>query len=570
MHKICYERWLSHKMEDADLTKELLLIKDEPNGIKERFAIDLSFGTAGMRGVIGAGTNRMNIYTVRRASQGFANFLKKGNSSPIVAIAYDSRNKSQLFATEAARVLAANGVRVFIFPALQPVPLLSFALRQLLCSAGIVITASHNPAKYNGYKVYGADGCQMNTENAGLVLKEIERLDIFDDAKTMAFDDGLQSGIISYIGNDVLTDYNSSVLAQSIYPSALKNTGLKVVYSPLNGSGNLPVRRVLKSCGLLNVAIVPQQELPDGNFPTCPYPNPEIRQALELGLQLAENTGADLMLATDPDADRVGIAVRASDGTYHLLSGNEVGVLLLNYICDGRKQAGTLPKNAVVVKSIVSTPMANVVAAHHGVHCQDVLTGFKYIGEYILNLEKNGEENRFIFGFEESYGYLAGSYVRDKDAVVASMLICEAAAHYKELGQSLYSVMQNLYKKFGHYLNQVESFDFEGLSGMDKMNDIMAKLRKNPPKEIGGLAVVEIADYSTGKRNFLKTATQQSLGLPKANVLAFTLLGGSLVTVRPSGTEPKIKVYFSITEKTQSAAQALRQILGEAVKPLLG
>lgn len=570
MHIIRYNRWLDHSMEDADLTAELHSIKDDADAIRERFAIDLSFGTAGMRGVIGTGTNRMNIYTVRRATQGLANFLKKDRGgAPSIAVGYDSRNKSKLFAWEAARVLAASGVSVHIYPTLEPVPILSFAVRQLRCDAGIMITASHNPAKYNGYKVYGADGCQMNTEHAGAVMNEIERLDIFDDAQLTDFDTALAAGRIAYIGNEVLEAYYENVRAQTIRPGILAQAGLSVVYSPLNGSGNVPVRRVLADCGLSHITVVPEQEMPDGNFPTCPYPNPEIREALALGLQLAEKTEADLMLATDPDADRVGIAVRDNKGTYHLMSGNEVGVLLLAYICNGRLDAGTMPKKPVLVKSIVTTPMADAVAAHYMVECDNVLTGFKYIGERILHLEKAGQESRFIFGFEESYGYLAGTYVRDKDAVVAAMLICEAAAFYKSLGISLYEAMKELYSTFGHYLNEVESFEFEGLAGMEKMNELMAQLRATPPKEIGGLAVQQIADYQACTHTDLQTGKAARLDLPASNVLAYTLSGGSLVTVRPSGTEPKIKVYYAIREKTADAALGLRKTLGAAMHPML-
>lgn len=570
MHIIRYNRWLEHPMEDAELSAELDSIKNDPEAIRERFAIDLSFGTAGMRGVIGAGTNRINIYTVRRATQGLANFLlKSGEKNPSVAVSFDSRIKSDLFARESARVLAANGVKVHLYPVLEPVPILSFAVRHLGCSAGIMITASHNPAKYNGYKVYGGDGCQMNTEHAGMVMNEIERLDIFDDAKITGFDEAVATGAISYISDDVLEAYYKNVIAQTIRPGILGQAGLSVVYSPLNGSGNVPVRRVLADCGLTGITVVPEQEKPDGNFPTCPYPNPEIHEALALGLQLAEKTGADLMLATDPDADRVGIAVRDKKGQYHLMSGNEVGVLLLDYICSGRLDAGTMPREPVLAKSIVSTPMADVVAAHYNVECNNLLTGFKYIGERILHLEQAGQAGRFIFGFEESYGYLAGTYVRDKDAVVASMLICEAAAFYKSLGISLYEAMGELYGRFGHYLNEVESFEFEGLAGMEKMDDLMAQLRATPPVEIGGLVVEALADYQTHTKTDMATGKQSPLSLPASNVLAYTLKGGSLVTVRPSGTEPKIKVYYAIRSKTADAARGLYKTLAAAMHPIL-
>lgn len=570
MHIIQYKRWLEHTMDDPDLTKELQNLENDNHAIREQFAIDLSFGTAGMRGVIGVGTNRINIYTVRRATQGLANFLKNSRSQSLsVAIGYDSRIKSDLFARETARVLAAAGIQVYLYPQLEPVPILSFATRQLNCSAGIMVTASHNPAKYNGYKVYGSDGCQMNTESAGEVMNEIERLDIFDDVQVADFDASIASGIISYISDEILEDYYKHVLAQTIRPGLLEKADLSVVYSPLNGAGNVPVRRVLADCGLKNITIVPEQEHPDGHFSTCPYPNPEIKEALALGLALAEKTQADLMLATDPDADRVGIAVRDKQGQYHLMSGNEVGVLLLSYISRGRKDLGNMPKNPILVKSIVSTPMADEVAAHHGIECHNVLTGFKYIGEKILRLEQAHEENRFILGFEESYGYLVGTYVRDKDAVVASMLICEAAAFYKNLGLSLYEAMEELYQQFGHYLNEVESFEFDGLAGMDKMQEIMAQLRRTPPKEIGGLRVNFVSDYQTHTKTNVQQGTTSVLDLPAADVLSYTLEGGSVVIVRPSGTEPKVKVYYSIRENSRQAAEKLRQVLSTAMHPML-
>lgn len=570
MHIIRYNRWLAQPLEDPDLTAELQGIKDDTEAIRDRFAIDLSFGTAGMRGVIGAGTNRMNIYTVRRATQGLANFVKRRNTtSPSVAISYDSRIKSELFAREAARVLAASGVRVHLYQQLEPVPCLSFAVRHLGTDAGIMITASHNPAKYNGYKVYGPDGCQMTTADAGDVLGEIEKLDIFDDISIEPFGDAVAAERILYIPKTVLEAYYQHVRAQAMRPQLLAQAGLKLVYSPLNGAGNVPVRRVLADCGLTAVTVVPEQEKPDGNFPTAPYPNPEIREALDLGLRLAKRTGADLMLATDPDADRVGIAVRDAAGEYHLMSGNEVGVLLLDYLCKARRELGTMPENPVAVKSIVSTPMADEVAKHHGVECDNVLTGFKYIGERILNLEKQGQAGRFIFGFEESYGYLAGTYVRDKDAVVAAMLICEAAAWYKTQGLTLYEAMDALYAEYGRYLNKVESFEFEGLAGMAKMDEIMAQLRNTPPAEIAGLQVLSIADYQSHVRLNTQTGAEAVLELPASNVLAYTLSGGSLVTVRPSGTEPKVKVYYAVREQSLQTAEALHQKLAAAMRPML-
>ena len=563
-----YNRWLAQPLEDADLTRELQSIKGDDEAIRDRFAIDLSFGTAGMRGVIGAGTNRMNIYTVRRATQGMANtLLNRHDGVPSVAIAYDSRIKSGLFAREAAAVLAANGIRVHLYPALEPVPVLSFAVRYLETAAGVMITASHNPAKYNGYKVYGPDGCQMNTASAGAVLAEIEQLDIFDGIATMSFDDAVEQELVQFIDNEVLQAYYEAVEAQAIRPGLLAKSPLKVVYSPLNGAGNVPVRRVLRDCGLADITVVPEQEKPDGNFPTAPYPNPEIREALTLGIALAEETRADLMLATDPDADRVGTAVRDKTGAYRLLSGNEMGVLLLDYICKGRKEAGTLPENPITIKSFVSTPMADAVAKKQGVQVINVPTGFKFIGEQILGLENRHQAGRFIFGFEESYGYLAGTHVRDKDAVVASMLICEMAAWYHGQGLSLYEAMEALYAEYGRYLNEVESFEFDGLAGMEKMEALMAGLRKTPPAALGSLAVEAVADYQAGTRTTTATGAAEKLDMPATNVLEYTLAGGSTVIVRPSGTEPKIKVYYAVRAATLPQAQETRTMLGEAIKP---
>lgn len=570
MHIIQYNRWASINMEDPDLKAELNEIKDDAEAIRDRFAIDLSFGTAGMRGVIGVGTNRMNIYTVRKASQGLANMLiNSGAKNPSVAIGYDSRIKSDLFAQECAGVLAAAGVNVWIYPQLEPVPALSFAVRQLGCSAGVMVTASHNPAKYNGYKVYGPDGCQMTSESAGAVMNEISRLDIFDDIECMPFKTALEKGLVRYISPDVLELFYKSVLTQSVYPGVIAQSGIRLVYSPLNGAGNIPVRTVLARAGLTEIYVVPEQEHPDGNFPTAPYPNPEVHEALDLGLKLAQRAGADLLLATDPDADRVGIAVRTTTGEYHLLSGNEVGVLLLDYICSGRMQAGTMPKKPVLVKSIVSTPMADAVASRYGVETNNMLTGFKYIGERIAQLEKKGEAKRFIFGFEESYGYLAGTHVRDKDAVVASLLICEMAAWYKTRGTNLYDAMQALYQSYGCYLNEVDSFEFEGLSGMTKMDDIMINLRENAPAAIGGAKVVSIADYQQRTVLDVESGKTTPLTLPAANVLAYTLEGGSLITVRPSGTEPKIKLYFAVKAASFEEARAQRTAFTETMKPML-
>ena len=554
-----YQRWCSASLEDPALTRELKEIAGQEDQIKERFAVALKFGTAGLRGILGAGSNRMNIYVVRQATQGLANWVKTQGGSQLVAISYDSRINSDVFAREAACVLAANGIKVRIYDALMPVPALSFATRYYHANAGIMITASHNPAKYNGYKAYGPDGCQMTDDAAAVVYAQIQKTDILTGAAWMPFEEGKAKGLIAYVGEDCKEALYDAIKARSVRPGLCRTAGLKLVYSPLNGSGLVPVTRVLHDIGITDITIVPEQEYPDGNFPTCPYPNPEIFEALRLGLELAEKSGADLMLATDPDADRVGIAIRCPDGTYELVSGNEVGVLLLDYICQGRIEKGTMPKNPVAVKSLVSTPLADKVAAHYGVEMRNVLTGFKWIGDQIARLEAAGEVDRFILGFEESYGYLAGSYVRDKDAIVGSMLICEMAAYYRSVGSSIKERLEEIYAQYGRYLNKVDSFEFPGLSGMDKMAGIMSGLRSNPPTEIGGYKVEKVTDY----QNTAET------GLPAANVLVYALDGGATVIVRPSGTEPKIKTYFTTLGKTLAEAEAQKEALAAALKPIL-
>lgn len=554
-----YKRWLAADLEDPALKAELEKIAGQDEEIKDRFAVALKFGTAGLRGVLGAGSNRMNIYVVRQATQGLANWVKTQGGNQLVAISYDSRINSDVFAKTAACVLAANGIRVRIYDALMPVPALSFATRYYQANAGIMVTASHNPAKYNGYKAYGPDGCQMTDDAAAVVYAEIQNTDILTGAKLISFEEGVASGLISYVGDDCKEALYDAIKARSVRPGLCKTAGLKLVYSPLNGSGLVPVTRVLSDIGIDDVTIVPEQKYPDGNFPTCPYPNPEIFEALRLGLELAKSTGADLMLATDPDADRVGIAIKCPDGSYELVSGNEVGVLLLDYICQGRIEKGTMPKNPVAVKSIVSTPLADAVAASYGVELRSVLTGFKWIGDQIANLEAAGEVDRFIFGFEESYGYLAGPYVRDKDAIIGSMLICEMAAYYRSIGSSIKERLEAIYAKFGRYLNKVDSFEFPGLSGMDKMAGIMESLRKNPPTEIAGYRVVKVTDYKKSEET----------GLPAANVLIYALEGGATVVVRPSGTEPKIKTYFTTLGKDLAEAEAQKAKLAEALKPIL-
>lgn len=561
-----YERWLAEKLDDPDLTEELKSIEGKPEEINDRFYRNLEFGTGGLRGVIGAGTNRMNVYTVRKATQGLANYLNKHTSGGAsVAIAHDSRIKSDLFAREAAAVLAANGVTAHLYPELMPTPSLSFAVRYLHCDAGICVTASHNPSKYNGYKAYGSDGCQIALEMADEVLAEINSLDIFKDVKHMDFETAVKEGKIVYIPDEVVDAFLDAVYSQSVMKDI--DGGLKVVYTPLNGTGRKCVTRILDRIGIKDIAIVPEQEFPDGNFPTCPFPNPEIREALQKGLELCEKVEPDLLLATDPDADRCGIAVRQG-GEYVLMSGNEVGVLLMDFIARKRLQNGTMPKNPVVVSTIVSTDMTQSVAKEYGIELRSVLTGFKYIGDQIAMLEEAGEADRYIFGFEESYGYLSGSYVRDKDAVDASMLICEMALDYKREGKTLVDAMHDLYEKHGYYSNSLLNFAFEGEDGMKKMDSIMDTLRNNPPAVIAGYPVMGWSDYEESKR--YDGGSVSEIKLPKSNVLEYRLENGSKLMVRPSGTEPKIKVYLSARAATKAQSEGIIEELKSAGKTVLG
>ena len=553
-----YKRWAGMDLIDPDLNAELNSIEGDEEAIKDRFAVALKFGTAGLRGTLGAGTNRMNIWVVRQATQGVADWVKTEGGNQTVAISYDSRLKSWDFAKEAAGVLAANGINVRIYDALMPVPALSFATRFYNCNAGIMVTASHNPAQYNGYKAYGPDGCQMTDDAAAVVYDSIQKTDVLTGAKYMSFAEGVEKGLIKFVGDDCKEAFYAAIEERQVRPGLCKTAGLKLVYSPLNGTGLIPVTRVLKDMGITDITIVPEQEYPNGYFTTCSYPNPEIFEALEKGLALAKETGADLMLATDPDADRVGIAMKCPDGSYELVSGNEMGVLLLDYIASSRIENGTMPEKAVAVKSLVSTPLANEVAKHYDVELRETLTGFKWIGDQIARLEADGEVDRFIFGFEESYGYLAGPYVRDKDAVVASMLICEMAAYYRSIGSSIKEHLEEIYKQYGRFLNEIDSFSFPGLSGMDKMVGIMDDLRKNPLKEIAGISVAEFIDYED-------TA---STGLPKSNVLRFNLENGETVIVRPSGTEPKIKIYYTTKGADLKEAKAHRENLSNSVKSI--
>ena len=564
-----YKLWLEKAVEDVDLLTELKSVDGDDHEINDRFYRNLAFGTGGLRGVIGAGTNRLNIYTIRRATQGLADYVNEAFENPSVAIAYDSRIKSDVFAQNAAGVLAANGIKVYIYSELMPTPMLSFAVRELKCNAGIVVTASHNPAKYNGYKVYGDDGCQMTLEAAEIVLNKINSVDMFEGVKISQFEDGLASGMIEYIKQDVLEAYYNNVIAQGLNVELCATSGLKVVYTPLNGAGNKPVRNILNRIGIKDVVVVPEQENPDGNFTTCPYPNPEITEALSLGLKLSETEKPDLLLATDPDGDRVGIAVPSDDG-YELFSGNEVGAMLLEYICSERTRQGTMPKNPVTVKTIVTTDLVRAIAKEYNVEVFEVLTGFKFIGEQIGFLEDKGEENRYIFGFEESYGYLAGSYVRDKDAVVGSMLICEMAAFYRTKGISMIQARENMYKKYGVYVHTQKSFTCEGKTGMKKMKEIMGGLRENSPAEIGGLKVTKVSDYIKSVSVDTETGEQTQISLPKSDVLVFELTDGASAIIRPSGTEPKIKVYYTTTGAEKASVEKIEVKISEDFQRILG
>ena len=553
-----YQRWLAADLQDADLSPELRKIQGNDEEIKDRFAVSLQFGTAGLRGVLGAGTNRMNIYVVAQATQGLANWVKTQGGTQTVAISFDTRLKSDVFSKTAAGVLAANGIKVRIYDAAMPVPALSFATRYYNCNAGIMVTASHNPAKYNGYKAYGPDGCQMPDQAADVVYNEIQKIDVLNGAQQISFAQGVEDGLIRFVGDDCKKAFYEAIEACQVRPGLAATSGLKLVYSPLNGSGLVPVTQVLKDIGITDITIVPEQEYPNGYFTTCSYPNPEIYAALESGLKLAKECDADLMLATDPDADRVGIAMKCPDGTYELVTGNEMGALLLDYICAGRIEKGTMPKDPVAVMSLVSTPLAKAIAKHYNVELRSVLTGFKWIGDQILNLEKNHQEDRFIFGFEESYGYLAGSYVRDKDAVLASMLICEMAAYYRANGSSIKQRLEEIYSQYGRYFNKTDSFEFPGLSGMDKMAGIMTQLRQEPPAAIGAHKITKAVDFKKSEET----------GLPPANVLLYELENGATVIIRPSGTEPKIKAYFTTLGKDLAEAQAQKDELAAAVEPI--
>ena len=564
-----YKLWLENATADPDLKKELLSVEGKEEEISDRFYRELEFGTGGLRGVIGAGTNRMNYYTVCKATQGLAAYLKAVKpEGASVAVSYDSRIKSDYFAKSVAEVLSANGIKVYIYTELMPTPMLSWAVRYHKCDAGVMVTASHNPAKYNGYKVYGPDGCQLTIAAADAVLAEINKIDVFSGIKSAPFDEGLKSGMINYIDDKAIDAYMAEVKKQSLHPEVCAKAGLKVVYTPLNGTGNKPVRRILKEIGIDNVVVVPEQENPDGTFATCPYPNPEIREALTKGLELCGKEKPDLLLATDPDCDRVGIAVPDGEG-YALFTGNEVGALLLEYIARERTAMGTMPKNPIAVKTIVTTDITRAIAKKYNVEIIEVLTGFKFIGEQIGFLEEKGEENRYIFGFEESYGYLAGSYVRDKDAVVASMLICEMAAFYRAQGVSLIEARKKMYEEYGCYCNKLDTFAFEGASGMAKMQEIMNRMRTDYPKEIAGTKVIALADYEASEKTDLLSGSKTVIDLPKSNVITLYLEGGASLVIRPSGTEPKIKIYYTTVGKTNEEAGKLQEKYSEAFTKLV-
>ena len=564
-----YDLWCEKADKDADLIAELESIKGNEAEINDRFYRSLEFGTGGLRGVIGAGTNRMNIYTVNQATQGLADYLKENFENPSVAIAHDSRIKSDLFAKSAASVLAANGIKVYIYKELVPTPMLSFAVRRLECSSGIVITASHNPAKYNGFKCYDPRGFQMTDEGAKKTYEYIQKVDVFEDVKVIDFDEAVANKSIEYIEDWLIEEFFTCVEEQRVDKDACVDSDLKIIYTPLNGTGNKPVRAILQRMGLSNVRVVPEQENPDGNFPTCPYPNPEIRQAFECALKMAEEESVDLLLATDPDCDRVGIAVKTADD-YRLMTGNEVGAMLTEYILSTRKNDGTLPENPIVVKTIVTSELIRSIADKYNTETADLLTGFKYIGELITQLEEKGEAERYVLGMEESYGYLAGTYARDKDGVVAAMLITEMAAHYKKLGKTLAEVMDEIYKEHGIYLNTLLNFAFEGAEGMATMSKMMDSLRQNPPASIAGLDVVKVSDYKTSIATDTKNGTTNEIDLPKSNVLSYALDNACSAIVRPSGTEPKIKIYITAHADSFDEANKITEDITNDMKKILG
>lgn len=561
-----YKRWCERA--DESLKPELLTLAGNAEALEDAFFRDLEFGTGGLRGIVGVGTNRMNVYTVARATQGLADWLKKDFQEPSVAVCRDSRNMSWEFTQVVAEVLAANRIHAWVYSRIEPTPALSFATRYMHCSAGINLTASHNPKEYNGYKVYASDGCQITTETAKAIQAAIEAVDMFDGARRLDWDEALASGYVDFIGENCLDDFLDEVAGQSLEMSP--DTKLSVVYTPLNGTGQECVGRILDRIGNIEVTLVSEQSYANGNFPTCPYPNPEILEALEHGLALCERIKPDLLLATDPDCDRAGIAVHHED-SYELLTGNEVGILLTDYVAQAKRAAGDDLTNSVVITTIVSSDMVNALAEEYGFQVRRTLTGFKFIGEQIGLFEAAGQAKRFIFGFEESYGYLRGAYVRDKDAVVASMLICQMARFHKSRGCDLVEAMEELYRKYGYYRNSLISMDYPGAEGAQRMAAIMARLRSKPPVEIAGLTVKQVIDYLSGLTMPVVNSSKEDevRMLPPSNVLEFRLDGGSKLIVRPSGTEPKVKVYLFAKETTSDAANALIEKLDTAVRALL-
>lgn len=567
-----YREWLENDYFDADTKAELTAIKENDNEIKERFYKDLEFGTAGLRGVIGAGTNRMNIYTVRKATQGLANYiLKNGAEGRGVAIAYDSRRMSPEFADESALCLAANGIKAYVFESLRPTPELSFAVRKLNCIAGINITASHNPPEYNGYKVYWEDGAQITPPHDTGIMAEVEAVTDYATVKTMSLEAAKEAGLYEVIGEAVDDAYMEELKKQVIHQDAIDqmNKDLKIVYSPLHGTGNIPVRRILKELGFENVYVVKEQELPDGNFPTVSYPNPEAKEAFELGLKLAKDVDVDLVLATDPDADRLGVYVKdTKSGEYKVLTGNMSGCLLADYEISQTKAVKGLPKDGCLIKSIVTSNMAKAIAESYGVKLIDVLTGFKFIGQQILEFEKTGI-GTYLFGFEESYGCLIGTYARDKDAIVATMALCEAAAYYKTLGKTLWDAMIDMYEKYGYYKDDIQSITLKGIEGLEKIQNILETLRKEPPAEIGGYGVQRARDYKAGTIKDLRTGETSDTGLPASNVLYYELENDAWVCVRPSGTEPKVKFYYGIKGNSLENADEISAKMGASVLEMI-
>ncbi|ONI38483.1 phosphoglucomutase [Candidatus Epulonipiscium fishelsonii] len=568
MYKTTYEEWLVEESLDSELKKELKEIINEEE-ISDRFYQNLAFGTGGLRGKMGVGTNRMNVHTVGKVTQGLANYLNTNFKNPSVTIGYDSRNKSDVFAEMAARVLVANKVKVYLFEGLRPTPMVSFAIRYTKSDAGIVITASHNPKMYNGYKVYGPDGGQLTDNAANETLDYINKLDIFKDVKVVSKEEAEKSGLLEYIGKEVDDAYYNKVAELCVRKELIKQKAkdLKIIYTPIHGSGNIPVRELLKRLGFTDVTIVAEQELPNGDFPTAPYPNPEIRQVFELAIELAKKQHPDVIFGTDPDCDRIGVVVNTGDD-YKVLTGNQVGILLTDYLLGARKDEGKLETKDAIIKTIVTSDMTQVICDYYGVQMFDVLTGFKYIGERIKEFLETGSNN-FVLGFEESYGYLAGDFVRDKDAVIASVLIAEMALYYKTQGKNLFQALEDLYKKHGYFVEDLLSIEMEGQSGQEKIKEIIDNLRKNPPKQIGDNKIVTLADYGVRKSYDLESGKETPINLPSSNVLKFILEDKSWFVVRPSGTEPKMKVYFSVRGKTREEAQNKVEQLKKDVQKLI-